>query len=179
VATFQKKMPCERPFVCSKCGVHRLNLTLLALLALLGNAVAGPTIFVVRHAEKADSVSKDPDLSDAGRARAEAIARVLRDAKITAIFVTEFKRTQETAEPLARALGISPTVVSASSPADLIAQLKKASGHVLVVGHGNTIPDLIKGLGLTDPVAIAENDYDNLFIVELAEPPHLLHLHLP
>lgn len=171
-------MPCERPFVCSKCGVLRVYLTLLALLAVLGNAVAGPTVFVIRHAEKADATSKDPDLSDAGRARAESIARTLRDAKITAIYVTEFKRTRQTAEPFARAIGMSPTVVPASAPADLIAQLKHASGNVLVVGHGNTIPDLMKGLGLTDPVAIGENDYDNLFVVELADPPRLLHLHI-
>ena len=159
--------------------MQRVNLTLVLLLSLFCHASAGPTLFISRHAEKADSTSKDPGLSEAGRARAESIARTLRDAKITAIYVTEFKRTQETAEPLARTTGISPTVVSASATADLVAQLRRASGNVLVVGHGNTIPDLTKALGLTDPIAIGENDYDNLFIVELTDPPHLLHLHLP
>jgi hypothetical protein len=46
-----------------------------------------------------------------------------------------------------------------------------------VVGHGNTIPDLIKALGITEPISVPENDYDNLFIVILAEKPQLLHLH--
>jgi len=104
---------------------------------------------------------------------------MLRDAKITAIYVTEFKRTQETAEPLSRATGISPTVVSASATTDLVAQLKRASGNVLAVEHGNTIPDVMKGLGLTDPITIGENDYDNLFVVDLTDRPHLLRLHLP
>ena len=157
----------------------RVNLTLLALFAFLGSALAGPDIFVIRHAEKADPNSKDPDLSAAGYSRAESIARALRDAKISAIYVTEFKRTQETADPVARALGITPTVVSAAATADLIAQIKHSSGNVLVVGHGNTIPDLIKGLGLTDPINIGENDYDNLFVIDLADPPRLLHLHIP
>ena len=159
--------------------MRRLSLTLVLLLSLLCHASAGPAIFIIRHAEKADSTSKDPDLSDAGRARAESIARMLRDAKITAIYVTEFKRTQETAEPLSRATGISPTVVSASATTDLVAQLKRASGNVLAVEHGNTIPDVMKGLGLTDPITIGENDYDNLFIVDLTDPPHLLRLYLP
>lgn len=158
--------------------VPRINLTLVALFAVLCSASAGPTVFVTRHAEKADSTSKDPDLSDAGRARAESIARALKDAGITAIYVTEFKRTQQTAEPLSRRLGIAPTVISASATPDLIAQLKHAPGNVLVVGHGNTIPDVIKGLGLTGQIAVGESDYDNLFIVELGDPPRLLHLHI-
>jgi broad specificity phosphatase PhoE len=156
-----------------------LSLTLVLLLCLFCHASAGPSIFIIRHAEKADSTSKDPDLSDAGRARAESVARILRDAKITSIYVTEFKRTQETAGPLSRATGISPTVVSASATKDLVAQLKRASGNVLAVGHGNTIPDVMKALGLTDSITIGENDYDNLFVVDLTDPPRLLRLHLP
>ncbi len=69
---------------------------------------AQTSIFIVRHAEKADA-TKDTDLSEAGRSRADILAKTLRDAGITAIYTSEFKRTQETAAPLAKALGINPT----------------------------------------------------------------------
>src|SRR3990172_10886646 len=74
---------------------------------------AGPvTVFVVRHAEKGPE-SPDPALTPAGQERARALARVLADASVLAVFVTEFKRTQETAEPLAAALGGGPTPLPA------------------------------------------------------------------
>lgn len=147
----------------------------------LVNAAAQPTIFITRHAEKADSTGKDPDLSEAGRARAVTLGKVLKDANITAIYATEFKRTQQTAAPLAQAIGVKTTVVpsSGASAPSFAEQLMAASGNVLVVGHGNTIPDLIKALGLTDQVNIGENDYDNLFVVVPGPPPRLIRLHLP
>ena len=64
----------------------RLSLALVLLLSLFCHANAGPSIFIIRHAEKTDASSKDPSLSEAGRARAESIARMLRDAKIGAIY---------------------------------------------------------------------------------------------
>jgi broad specificity phosphatase PhoE len=79
--------------------MKRFAFCFLLASALLSTATAQSTIFVVRHAEKADA-TKDPDLSEAGRARAEALAKALRDAKIAAIYATEFKRTQQTAAPL-------------------------------------------------------------------------------
>lgn len=147
------------------------------LLALaVSTATAQSTIFIVRHAEKADA-TKDPDLSEAGRARAEALATMLKDANITAIYATEFKRTQQTAAPLAKALGISSTNLAAKDIATLTAKLRSSNGNALVVGHGDTIPTLIKALAISEPINITENDYDNLFVVVLAEKPHLIHLH--
>jgi broad specificity phosphatase PhoE len=144
--------------------------------ALLSTATAQSTIFVVRHAEKADA-TKDPDLSEAGRARAEALAKTLRDANITAIYATEFKRTQQTAAPLAKALGLTVTVLPAQDSAALIATLRALKGNALVVGHGDTIPNLIKALGVSEPINIADNDYDNLFVLVLHEKPQLIRLH--
>jgi broad specificity phosphatase PhoE len=147
------------------------------LLSVFVAAVsAQPTIFIVRHAEKADS-SKDSDLSEAGRARAEALAKMLKDANITAIYVTEFKRTQQTAAPLAKALGIPVTTLPAKDYAALIAKLRTLNGKALVVGHGDTIPGMIKELGISDPINIADNDYDNLFEIVLEEKPKLIRLH--
>ena len=144
--------------------------------ALHRTATAQSTIFVVRHAEKADA-TKNPDLSEAGRARAEALAKALRDANITAIYATEFKRTQQTAAPLAKALSITVTVLPAQDSVALVAKLRALSGNALVVGHGDTIPNLIKALGVSEPISIAENDYDNLFVLVLHEKPQLIRLH--
>jgi broad specificity phosphatase PhoE len=156
--------------------MKRFAFCFLLASALLSTATAQSTIFVVRHAEKADA-TKDPDLSEAGRARAEALAKALRDAKIVAIYATEFKRTQQTAAPLAKALGITVTVLPAQDSAALIAKLRALTGNALVVGHGDTIPNLIKALEVSEPINIAENDYDNLFTVVLDEKPQLIRLH--
>ena len=155
----------------------RLGFYFLLLTAFLSTATAQSTIFIVRHAEKADA-TKDPDLSEAGRARAEAIVKTLRDANITEIYATEFKRTQQTATPLAKALSITITTLPAKDNAALLAKLRASTGNALVVGHGDTIPDLIKALGISDPINIGENDYDNLFVlVRKPPPPRLIHLH--
>ena len=154
----------------------RLGFYFLLLSAFLSTATAQSTIFIVRHAEKADA-TKDPDLSEVGRARAEALAKMLKDANITEIYATEFKRTQQTAAPLAKVLGITVTILPAKDNAALLAKLRASTGNALVVGHGDTIPDLIKALGMSDPINVAENDYDNLFAVVLDQKPHLIRLH--
>jgi broad specificity phosphatase PhoE len=156
--------------------MKRFALCFFLASAFLPIATAQSTIFVVRHAEKADA-TKDPDLSEAGRARTEALAKTLRDANITAIYATEFKRTQQTAAPLAEALGISVTVLPAQDSVALIAKLRALNGNALVVGHGDTIPNLIKALGVSEPINIGENDYDNLFIAMFDEKPRLIRLH--
>ena len=149
------------------------------------NALAQGTIFLVRHAERADTAAgtttADPSLSDAGRARAVSLATLLKDAGITTIFVTELRRTQETAAPLAGALGIVPTVIAQNDLKALVLKLKSTVGNVLVVGHSNTVPAVIDALGLTPPV-IGDADFDNLFIVTLGQsasgpPPRLIRLH--
>lgn len=135
-------------------------------------AFAQPTVFVVRHAERADTAAgsavamdTDPSLSAAGRRRAELLAAMLKDAGITAIYVTEFKRTHETAAPLAKALGVTVTEIFSKDLAGLLARLKPGQGRVLVVGHSNSVPEVIKGLGVKTALAIADTEYDNLFIV--------------
>jgi 2,3-bisphosphoglycerate-dependent phosphoglycerate mutase len=153
---------------------HFIALLLLCGL-LVSTAAAQSTIFIVRHAEKAQG--EDPDLSEPGRARAESLANLLKDAGIAAIFTSEVKRTKQTAAPLARALHLEPITIAAKDRDSLIAKLKASSGNILVVGHSNTIPDLIKSLGITTPVTIADNDYDNLFVLVLDEKPRLLRLH--
>lgn len=158
-------------------------LTALILLATV-EISAGQTVFIVRHAERADAgtggatmMATDPELSEAGRARAESLATALEDAGITAIFVTEYKRTQQTAAPLAKRRGITLQTVPSKDAGGLVAKVKAAKGNVLIVGHSNTVPPTIKRLGIETHVTIGESDYDDLFIVNLGLPPSLLRLH--
>jgi broad specificity phosphatase PhoE len=154
-------------------------LVVAALLLSPCAAKASPIVFLIRHAEKAAIGGDDPDLSTAGQERAEALARMLRDAEIIAIFTTEFKRTRETAAPTAKATKISPTVVPANDIPAMAEKLRPLKGNTLVVAHGNTIPDLVKALGIEVPIAIPENDYSELFVIIMAEKPQLLRLHYP
>jgi phosphohistidine phosphatase SixA len=164
-----------------------LRSSCLALaLVLVGSAgvSAQGTVFIVRHAERADSekgaaqtMGADPNLSAAGHARAASLGTMLKDAGITAIFVTEFKRTQETAAPLAKLLGVTPSIVKGDDQAGLLARLKQVTGNALVVGHSNTVPDVIKALGVSTSVTIGGDDFDNLFIVTSGQPPRFVRLH--
>jgi broad specificity phosphatase PhoE len=159
--------------------MRRLALILSIFLCVAAATDAVPVIVVVRHAEKASTGGKDPELSVAGQKRAEALARILKDSQLTAVFVTEFKRTQETAAPTARAAHLNPTVVPAGDIPGLVSKLRALNGNALVVGHGNTLPDLMKALGITTPVTIPEDDYTEIFLVSLTDPPQLVRLHYP
>jgi broad specificity phosphatase PhoE len=155
----------------------------LALFLLLfvsaSVASAQPVVVIVRHGEKATDGGSDPDLSSAGHARADALARILKDSGITEIFTTEFKRTQETAAPTATSVHVTPTVVAAKDTAALVAKLHQLDGNALVVGHGDTIPNLIKALGINTPINIPDTDYSELLIVTLGDKPQLFRLHYP
>jgi broad specificity phosphatase PhoE len=157
--------------------MKRFILFLLVSVLFVSAVAAQSTIFIVRHAEKAGDGGNDPDLSDLGRARAETLANMLKDAGISAIYVTEFKRTQQTGAPIAKALHLDTTIVPAKDSTALVAKLRASPGNFLVVGHGNTVQDLIKGFGIATPITIAENDYDNLFVLVLEEKPRLIRLH--
>jgi broad specificity phosphatase PhoE len=145
----------------------------LALSLLPAVAPAQKAVFAVRHAEKASEAS-DPaiPLSDAGRRRGERLAEMLRDCGITAIYSTDTVRTRATAEPLARLLHLTTRIYdtkdSAGHPtaAPLLALLRQEpQAVVLVVGHSNTVPELLSALGAPGKVEIADSEYDNLFLL--------------
>ena len=159
--------------------MKHLALILSIPLLLATHADAAQIIFIVRHAEKASSGGNDPGLSLQGQKRADALARILKDSQIGSVFVTEFKRTQETAAPTARAANVSSTVVAANDIGALVEKLGALNGNALVVGHGNTIPDLLKALGIPTPVRISEDDYNEIFAVFVGNAPQLLRLHYP
>src|SRR5436309_7637766 len=123
----------------------------LLLFVSVSIASAQPVVVIVRHAEKAANGGKDPDLSSAGRARADELGRILKDSAIAAIFTSEFKRTQETAAPTATLIGVTATVVPAKDTAALVAKLHQLSGNAPVVGHRHPTPNLIKPPGTNTP----------------------------
>ena len=156
-----------------------LALILSISLLIMTGADAAPIIFIVRHAEKASIADKDPDLSPEGQKRANALAHILKDSYVTSVFVTEFKRTQETGAPIARAAHLTPTVIPANETGVLLDKLQASNGNALVVGHGNTIPDLVKALGIATPISIPDDDYSEIFVVLVGDTPQLLRLHYP
>ena len=167
---------------------RRLLLLFVLVSGLPAYAVAQPAVFLVRHAERADNASgmaprmagapaADPDLSDVGRARAASLATVLKDANITAIYATEFKRTQQTAAPIAQALGLKVIVVPGSGVAALVEKLNALAGNALVVGHSNTLPQVVKALGVKTAVEIPDTEYSDLLVVVRAQEPVLVRLH--
>jgi phosphohistidine phosphatase SixA len=140
------------------------------VLALLGTLVGSPawsqTIYLVRHAEKVDE-SRDPGLSLPGKKRAIDLALHLRDAEIKKIYVSEFQRTQKTAEVLAAQINVIPQILLAKDVAKLVAILKSETENVLVVAHSNTLPDIVKELGVANVTPVAENEYDRLVLLQL------------
>ena len=148
---------------------HAFAFTLL-FAAVMASAAppAVTTVIVVRHAEKAGTTGDVP-LSDSGRARARELARVLGSAGVTAIYDTQYLRTQQTAEPLAAALKLEPVVAgtTATYAADLAREIEKshAGGTVVVISHSNLVPDLLRALGISTPPPIADTQYDDLFVV--------------
>jgi phosphohistidine phosphatase SixA len=137
----------------------------------------GATFVVVRHAEKANDGSRDPALSEQGRARAQALAQRLAVAPLIAAYATEFRRTQQTAQPAAAMHHVAVTNYAASMPAaDLAALLRvrHASGTVLVVGHSNTVPDIVAALCACQVAALGEDDFDALHTVRIDAEGHAL-----
>lgn len=136
------------------------------------------TIILVRHAEKGSG--QNPPLTDQGHARAGALAHALESAGVQAIFVSEFLRTQQTADSAALHLGLTPEILPAASTDELVDRIKTEHGGqvVLVVGHSDTVPQIIAGLGIAVPPVIPDSEFDNFFIVHRHRfgPVHLTHL---
>lgn len=123
------------------------------------------TVFVVRHAERTEQ-GEDPELIAEGRRRAKKLAHVLGQAGVQAIYVTPTLRTQQTAEPLAKALKLEPiNTPAAAKLADTI-RTQHAGQTVLVVGHSNTIPGIIEALGGGARQGLNLR-YDDMFLLEI------------
>ncbi len=149
------------------------------LCALAPPVLAQKAVIVVRHAEKVDE-STDPLLSAAGTARAESLARTLKSLDIKGVYVTQFQRTALTAAPLAKALGLTVTVVKAEAPPELVERMTREHPRdvVLAVGHSNTVPMILSALGHAEIVKLGSDEFDSLFVVvpQSSGPPTVLRL---
>jgi len=129
------------------------------------------TVILVRHAEKeiVPPENKDPNLSAAGQARAQELLRMLAGAGVNAIYATQYKRTQQTATPLAEKLGIPVTKIEAKETAELVKQIRArpAGQTIFIAGHNNTVPEIIAALGGPQMPIIPETEYDNFFVLTI------------
>lgn len=131
------------------------------------------TVYLVRHGEKALENPADPELSEAGYARADSLASQLREAGVNVIITTHLKRTILTARPLARMRGITPVVVPATSPTaahidSVVAAVRRhEGGTILVVGHSNTIGHVARKLGGDRIGDLCDHEYSNLIILSM------------
>lgn len=138
------------------------------------------TVILVRHAEKeiVPPENKDPNLSTAGQARAQELSRMLAGAGVNAIYATQYKRTQQTATPLADKLGIPVTKIEAKETAELVKQIRArpAGQTIFIAGHNNTVPEIIAALGGPQMPIIPETEYDNFYVLTIPSegPPKLL-----
>ena len=143
-------------------------------LAWFFESQATTTVIFVRHAEKALDGSDDPSLSPAGQRRAAELTRQMVDADVVAgvdaLYATEYRRTRETIEPLAKKLELDINEYDSGDTEQVLETiLKRHKGKIiLVVGHSDTIPQLIANLGASKNVPpIAEDEYDNVYLISI------------
>jgi broad specificity phosphatase PhoE len=149
--------------------------TLIAVgLAWFFESQATTTVIFVRHAEKATLPEGDPGLSPAGQRRVAELTRQLKDADVVAgidvVYSTPYRRTEETARPIAEALDLPINSYDAADTEAIMEYiLREHKGKIiLVVGHSNTVPALIGNMGASKKVpVIEENEYDNIYIVSV------------
>ena len=143
-------------------------------LAWFFESQATTTVIFVRHAEKATLPEDNPGLSPAGERRVAELTRQLVDADVVAgidaVYSTPFRRTEETVRPIAEALGLTVNSYDPSNTEEIMERIvREHKGKIiLVVGHSNTVPALIGNMGASKKVPdIAENEYDNIYIVSI------------
>ena len=135
----------------------------------------GTTVILVRHAEKSSDL-QDPGLTSAGLARARALADALQYFRLDGVIVTQYRRTQATAAPLAAVRGLVPVVVPVDPGvvvhADSIAAaIRRFPPHsaVLVVGHSNTLGRIIAALGGPTTGSLCDAEYATMFVLTMSE----------
>ena len=149
--------------------MHNRRFVIIAL-ASLAAACATPQsapssdIYVVRHLHTPQG-ERDPDLLPEGQVHAQLLSRWFRIEQPRAIYVSDFRRTRQTAAPLATRLGLTPIVYNPSDTPGLIAQVRAGPLPALIVGHSNTVPDIVEQLGGTRPGPLVHEDFGDVWRV--------------
>ena len=140
-------------------------LLLICAFSLNGIGAEGQTWYFVRHFEKQQGAN--PELTDVGNKRASQLAEFFADIPLSQVYSSDYKRTQQTAAPVAEKLGLAIQLYDPRKLPELAKTLRMNS-DVLVVGHSNTTPELITLMGGATPV-MTESDYGQLFLVRVSE----------
>lgn len=149
-------------------AMRRPFLFFVAMILLAGCATApAPAdrqqIFIVRHMEKASG--DDPSLTPQGAANAQALARQLAGSAIASIYATATRRAQQSAAPLSAMTNVPIAVYDPRAPAELVEWINRSGRNALIVGHSNTVPELVERLGGTRPAPLSESDYGTVYRV--------------
>lgn len=144
-----------------------VRLFLLALLPALAACAtttppAEPTYYVMRHLHTPQG-ERDPDLNAEGQAAAQRLVQMFTRERPAVIYVSSFKRSQQTAAPLAARLGLTPVIYDPADTPGLIARVRAGPFPVLIVAHSNTVPDIVQHLGGTRPGDLAHPDFGDLW----------------
>jgi broad specificity phosphatase PhoE len=143
-----------------------LSVVALAGFAQINEQVKPTTIFLVRHAERANDGTNDPPISDDGKNRATKLAEVLKNSGVTAIYSTNYQRTRTTIEPLAKAQNLDIKMYEAMKEPELKRIVEENRGGVVVIcGHSNTTPWSANFLAGTKLENFNDADYGNILIV--------------
>lgn len=143
----------------------RLLLLVLSLGAASCAGAQGSPTYVMRHLHTPEGVP-DPDLTEEGRRVAARLSDWFGGKRLAAIYVSDFKRTRQTAAPLARRLGLTPKIYDPRDTPALLAAVLGEAGPVLIVGHSNTVPGVVEALGAARPAPLSHPDFGDLWIVE-------------
>jgi phosphohistidine phosphatase SixA len=156
---------------------------LIVLALCTSNAFAQTTVILTRHAEKAANDPKDPDLSESGAVRANALAAFFANQHIDLFYTTPFKRTRQTLEPLAKSKGKAISEYNPAFPQALADAVKAMENKVIVIaGHSNSVPDLVNRIsGTTGFPQLDDTSYGDLFIITLLKdhPASVLRVKMP
>jgi phosphohistidine phosphatase SixA len=127
------------------------------------------TIILVRHAEKADATSQDPELSAEGKQRAERLVKVAGKYKPGAFYSTNFKRTRDTLAPLAAKRKKTVETYDARKPAELLDLITKSKiKRHIVAGHSNTVPGLANFIAKKDVFKnLDESEYGVIWVIRM------------
>ncbi|MEJ7777615.1 MAG: histidine phosphatase family protein [Sphingomicrobium sp.] len=135
-----------------------------ALSAIAAPATAAGPVYVIRHLQK--EAGRDPALTAQGSAGAQRLSHMLAGNGIKAVFATATRRAQQTGAPLAARLRLPVTTYDPDDTEALVKAVVAAGGPVLVVGHSNTVPDLVAAFGGDEPAAIADDEYETIYVVD-------------
>lgn len=147
----------------------RFNIISLLVVLLAPSMAMADTVYLVRHAEKL-AEGKDPALTVCGLARADALVTSLAGVKLAAVYATPYQRTRQTAAAVAKQQQLAVTDYDPRQVELLVTQLKAQTLPVLVVGHSNTVPELVAQLSGIAMAPLTEQDYDLLYQVKLTAP---------